>query len=145
MRPFLNKTPYELQNGKTSKFSYFRVFGCNCFILNIDGNKRMEALINQADSLRDIYNIEAEKFDTIEKVDLLIMSRLESNALTYGKNLKVIGENRPNYYLESVIDYLTKIFTGETSVEDDNAKIKRANETKSENAKNTNTQMVFYG
>ena len=28
MRPFLNKTPYELWHGKTPKISYFRVFGC---------------------------------------------------------------------------------------------------------------------
>lgn len=28
------KTPYELWKGKTLNFSYFRVFGCNCYILN---------------------------------------------------------------------------------------------------------------
>ena len=33
-RPFLNKTPYELWNGKTPNISYFRVFGCKCHILN---------------------------------------------------------------------------------------------------------------
>ena len=35
MRPFFNKTPYELWNGKTPKISYFRVFGCKCYILNM--------------------------------------------------------------------------------------------------------------
>ena len=35
MRPFLNKTPCELWNGKTPKISYFRVFGCKCYILNM--------------------------------------------------------------------------------------------------------------
>ena len=33
-RPILNKTPYELWNGKTPNISYFRVFGCKCYILN---------------------------------------------------------------------------------------------------------------
>ena len=33
-RPILNKTPYELWNGKTPNISYFRVFGCKCHILN---------------------------------------------------------------------------------------------------------------
>ena len=33
-RPFLNKTPYELWKGKAPNISYFRVFGCKCYILN---------------------------------------------------------------------------------------------------------------
>ena len=33
-RPILNKTPYELWNSKTPNISYFRVFGCKCYILN---------------------------------------------------------------------------------------------------------------
>ena len=34
LRPITQKTPYELYYGKTPKLSYFRVFGCKCFILN---------------------------------------------------------------------------------------------------------------
>jgi hypothetical protein len=30
---FFNKTPYELLNGKKPNISYFRVFGCKCYIL----------------------------------------------------------------------------------------------------------------
>jgi hypothetical protein len=30
---FLNKTPYELLNGRKPNISYFRVFGCKCYIL----------------------------------------------------------------------------------------------------------------
>ena len=102
-------------------------------ILNIDriqGKKRIEAFINWADKLRYTFNTEGEKFDTTEKVDLLIRNRLEGNILIYWKNTRLTGENRPSYYLESVIEYLTKIFTGESSLEDENAKIKRANEAK---------------
>ncbi|CAL9120320.1 unnamed protein product [Musa textilis] len=34
VRPLLFKTPYELWNNKKSNVSYFKVFGCKCFILN---------------------------------------------------------------------------------------------------------------
>ena len=34
IRPFLNKTPYELYKGKKPTLGYFRVFGSKCFILN---------------------------------------------------------------------------------------------------------------
>lgn len=34
IRPFLNKTPYELYKGKKPRLGYFRVFGSKCFILN---------------------------------------------------------------------------------------------------------------
>ena len=34
IRPILFKTPYELYNDKRPNITYFRVFGCKCFILN---------------------------------------------------------------------------------------------------------------
>ena len=34
VRPLLTKTPYELWNNKKPNVSYFKVFGCKCFILN---------------------------------------------------------------------------------------------------------------
>ena len=34
LRPILNKTPFELFHDRIPKISYFRVFGCKCFILN---------------------------------------------------------------------------------------------------------------
>ena len=33
--PILKKTPYELWKNKTPNISYFKVFECKCFILNI--------------------------------------------------------------------------------------------------------------
>jgi transposase InsO family protein len=33
---FFNKTPYELLNGRKPNISYFRVFGCKCYILRKD-------------------------------------------------------------------------------------------------------------
>ena len=32
IQKFLGKTPYELLNGKKSDVSFFRVFGCKCYI-----------------------------------------------------------------------------------------------------------------
>ena len=34
IRPSLSKIPYELWNNKKPNVSYFKVFGCKCFILN---------------------------------------------------------------------------------------------------------------
>jgi hypothetical protein len=34
LRPIYNKTPYELLTGNKPNVSYFRVFGCKCFIKN---------------------------------------------------------------------------------------------------------------
>ena len=34
VRPLLSKTPYELWNNKKPNVSYFKIFGCKCFILN---------------------------------------------------------------------------------------------------------------
>jgi hypothetical protein len=38
LRPILKKTSYELFNGCIPKISYFKVFGCKCFILNTKDN-----------------------------------------------------------------------------------------------------------
>ena len=34
IRPFIEKTPYELWKARRSNMSYFHPFGCKCFILN---------------------------------------------------------------------------------------------------------------
>ncbi|KAH9705040.1 hypothetical protein KPL70_011720 [Citrus sinensis] len=38
IRSHLNKTPYELWKDRKSNISYFKVFGCKCFILNTKDN-----------------------------------------------------------------------------------------------------------
>ena len=38
LRPILKKTPYELWKNKKPNISYFKVFGCKCFILNTKDN-----------------------------------------------------------------------------------------------------------
>jgi len=34
IRPILNKTPYKLWKGRKPNISYFKPFGCKCYILN---------------------------------------------------------------------------------------------------------------
>jgi hypothetical protein len=34
LRPLIKKAPYELWIGRMPNFSYFRVFGSKCFVLN---------------------------------------------------------------------------------------------------------------
>lgn len=34
IRPFFNKTPYELLKGRKPNLSHLHVFGCKCFVLN---------------------------------------------------------------------------------------------------------------
>ena len=38
IRNKLNKTPYELRNGRKLNIGYFKVFGCKCFIVNTKDN-----------------------------------------------------------------------------------------------------------
>ena len=44
-----NKTPYEIWNGKIPKVSYFRIFGCKCFIHN-NGKDHLTAFDAKADT-----------------------------------------------------------------------------------------------
>ena len=37
IRPYLNKTPYELWKNRKN-IDYFKVFGCKCFLLNTKDN-----------------------------------------------------------------------------------------------------------
>ena len=38
IRPIIKKTPYELYRGITPNLSYFRPFGCSCYILRVGDN-----------------------------------------------------------------------------------------------------------
>ena len=48
VRPILKKTPYELYKGKKSVISYFKPFGCKCFIL-INGKKNIGKFDSRSD------------------------------------------------------------------------------------------------
>nr|KYP74052.1 Copia protein [Cajanus cajan] len=48
IRPFLKRTPYEIYNGRKPNISYFRVFGCKCFVLN-NGKEQLGKFDAKAD------------------------------------------------------------------------------------------------
>ena len=48
IRPLLRKTPYELYKGRKPNLSYFRIFGCKCFVLN-NGKEHLGKFDPQAD------------------------------------------------------------------------------------------------
>ena len=48
VRPILKKTPYELYKGKKPVISYFKSFGCKCFIL-INGKKNIGKFDSRSD------------------------------------------------------------------------------------------------
>ena len=48
IRPILNKTSYELFYNRIPKVSYFKIFGCKCFILNTrDALDKFDARSNE--------------------------------------------------------------------------------------------------
>nr|KYP31467.1 Copia protein [Cajanus cajan] len=48
IQPILKKTPYEIYNGRKPNISYFRVFGCKCFVLN-NGKEQLGKFDAKAD------------------------------------------------------------------------------------------------
>nr|KYP38726.1 Retrovirus-related Pol polyprotein from transposon TNT 1-94 [Cajanus cajan] len=48
IRPILKKTPYEIYKGKKPNISYFRVFGCKCYVLN-NGKEQLGKFDAKAD------------------------------------------------------------------------------------------------
>ena len=71
IRPLLNKTPYELWNGRKPRVSYFRVFGCKCFILNNKDN------LGKFDSKTDEgiflgYSISSKSYRVFNKRTLIV-------------------------------------------------------------------------
>nr|KYP45075.1 Retrovirus-related Pol polyprotein from transposon TNT 1-94 [Cajanus cajan] len=48
IRPILKKKPYEIYNGRKPNISYFRVFGCKCFVLK-NGKEQLGKFDAKAD------------------------------------------------------------------------------------------------
>ncbi|GKV46902.1 hypothetical protein SLEP1_g53861 [Rubroshorea leprosula] len=75
VRPILNKNPYEIYKGRKPKISYFRAFGCKCFVLN-----------NGKDSLG--------KFDSKSEEGIFVGYSTSSKAYhMYNKHTKVVEES----------------------------------------------------
>ena len=74
IRPYLNKTPYELWKHKRPNIDYFKIFGCKCFILNTKDN--------------------LGKFDPKSNVGLFLgYSNLSKAYRVYNKNTLVVKES----------------------------------------------------
>jgi len=75
IRPLLKRTPYELFKGRKPNISYFRVFGCKCFIHN-NGKERLG------------------KFDARSDEGILVGYSMHSKAYrVYNKRTKIIEES----------------------------------------------------
>ena len=84
-RPILNKTSYELWNNRKLKFSYLRVFGCKCFILNTKDN--LEKFDSKADKGIFLgYSTSSKAYRVFNKRTLIVKESMhvifyESNSL----------------------------------------------------------------
>ncbi|XP_070003456.1 uncharacterized protein [Nicotiana sylvestris] len=60
IRSILNKTPYELLNGRKPKLTYLRTFGCKCYVLN-NGKNQLESIHVIFDESHPSFEKNAEK------------------------------------------------------------------------------------
>ena len=81
LRPILNKTPYKLWKNKKLNISYFKVFGCKCFILNTK------------------YNL--GKFDAKSDVGIFLGYSTSSKAFSFNKRTMVVEESIHVIFYES--------------------------------------------
>ena len=71
LRPNLKKTPYELWKNEKLNISYFKVFGCKCFILNTKDN------LGKFDAKSDVgiflgYSTSSKAFRVFNKITMIV-------------------------------------------------------------------------
>ena len=94
IRPILKKTPYELFRGRKPQISYFKPFGCNCFVHN-----------NGKDNLG--------KFDARSDPAIFLGYALNSKAYRiFNKRTKVVEESIHVIFDEKDNGALSESFTG---------------------------------
>nr|KYP55915.1 Retrovirus-related Pol polyprotein from transposon TNT 1-94 [Cajanus cajan] len=72
IRPILKKIPYEIYNGRKPKISYFRVFGCKCFVLN-NGKEQHEKFDAKADETIFLgYSTNSKAYKVYNKRTLIV-------------------------------------------------------------------------
>ena len=95
IRPFLDKTPYELWKNKKLNISYFKVFGSKCFILNNKDN--------------------FGKFDAKSNVGIFVKYSSSSKAYrVFNKKIMVVEE-----FIHVVFYESNNSLQGKESVDDD--------------------------
>ena len=71
LRLILTKTPYELWKNKKPNISYFKIFGCKCFILNTKNN------LGKFDAKSDVgiflgYSTSSKAFRVFNKITMVV-------------------------------------------------------------------------
>nr|KYP51976.1 Copia protein [Cajanus cajan] len=83
IRPILKKTPYEIYNGRKPNISYFRVFGCKCFVLK-NGKEKLGKFDAKDDGAIFLgYSINSKAYRVYNKRTLRKVPKLER---TFSKN-----------------------------------------------------------
>ena len=95
LRPILKKTPYKLRKNKKANISYFKVFGCKCFILKTKDN--------------------LEKFDAKSNVGIFLgYSTLSKAFRVFNKRTMVVKES-----IHVIFDESNNSFQEKESFDDD--------------------------
>ncbi|WJZ90882.1 hypothetical protein VitviT2T_009997 [Vitis vinifera] len=129
LRPILKKTPYELWKNKKPNISYFKVFGCKCFILNTKDN------LGKFDAKSDVgiflgYSTSSKAFRVFNKRTMVVE-----------ESIHVIFDESNNYLQEreSVDDELgLETSMGKLQIED-----KRQQEESGENPKKEDSPLAL--
>ncbi|XP_075083390.1 uncharacterized protein LOC107801533 [Nicotiana tabacum] len=66
IRSLLNKTPYELLNGRKPKLTHLRTFGCKCFVLN-NGKEASGKFDAKSDEVIDMANGKADMMSQVKE------------------------------------------------------------------------------
>jgi len=85
-RPILNKTPYELYNGRKSNIMHLRVFGCKCYV-HKNGNDALGKFDPRSDEVIFLrYSSHSKAYKVFNKRTLCVEKRVhvlfdETNSL----------------------------------------------------------------
>ena len=87
LRPILKKTPYELWTNKKPNISYFKVFGCKCFILNTKDN------LGKFDAKADVgiflgYSTSSKAFRVFNKRTMVVDESIRVIFYEFNKSLQ---------------------------------------------------------
>ena len=102
IRPILNKTSYELFCNRIPKVSYFKIFGCKCFILNTkDALDKFDARSNEGIFVG--YSTQSKAYGTFNKK---IFTVEESLHVKFDKFLTKPISNTSSHDDDEIITYL---------------------------------------
>ncbi|WVZ64090.1 hypothetical protein U9M48_013659 [Paspalum notatum var. saurae] len=93
----LDKTPYELLNGRKPNISYFRVFGCKCYIYKKRqhlGNPKHTAFNNATGMVEETYGVEFDESNGSQEAHVDVVDIDEEPLVEAMKNMP-IGDIKP--------------------------------------------------